>query len=662
MKKEKLPELLAPCGDKDALISAIAGGADAVYLGLDIFNARIRAKNFTLDSLEEAVSLAHAHNVKVYVTLNTELYDRELSQMLDYVDKMWTSGVDALIVADFGAASLIRKFYPDFEIHGSTQCTAHNLDGVSFLYEKLGFLRVVLARELSKENISYISKNANAETEIFVHGAHCMSVSGGCLMSYAMGGRSGNRGECAQPCRLPYTIGSNNGYHLSLKDMSLSSHIEEIIESGTSSLKIEGRMKSADYVFGTVSIWRRMLNERRSATSKEKSRLEALFSRQGFTDGYFTSNITSKMLGVRSEQNKSETKSLDSNVIELKKPKLSVFGRFILGEKANVTVKIGDREATAYGDIVESAINAPTSYEDIKKNLSKFGSTPYVADKIEIEKSDNIMVRVSTINGLRRSAYEMATGSVRESREHFYKSEKKDYKLPKIKTALFLRAEQIPENKDYFDIIYLPLEKYKSGAGANGVMLPPVVFDNEWEEIDLLLDKAKSDGIKYALVSNIGQIERVKSKGFKLMADFRFNVFNAPCVQLLMESDIENVILSPELTLPQANDLKGVSLIAYGKIPVMTTHKCVLRDTVGCEKCRGYLKDRQNAKFYVEGAYGHRNIMYNSVPIYMADKLSQIKDHSLHFIFSDESREECYKIVESYKRGLEPSFPHKRIK
>ena len=312
-------EILSPAGDMDALVSAVHRGADAVYFGLDIFNARIRAKNFTLDNLKEAVNLCHAHGVLAYVTLNTQLYNRELPLMLEYVGKMYESGVDALIVADLGVASLIRTNYPDFEIHASTQASVHNLDGAELLYDTLGFSRVVLARELDSASIKHITENTRAETEIFVHGAHCMSVSGQCLASFCMGGRSGNRGECAQPCRLPYTIGKSSGYPLSLKDMSLTDHIPEILSLGVASLKIEGRMKNSAYVGGTVLAWRRLIDQKRNATKGEKQTLGALFSRGGFTDGYFINKINSSMLGIRSEKDKENSQAVEEEKITLKK-------------------------------------------------------------------------------------------------------------------------------------------------------------------------------------------------------------------------------------------------------------------------------------------------------------------------------------------------------
>ena len=662
MEDKKTPEILAPAGDMDALKSAIAGGADAIYLGLDLFNARIRAKNFTLDNIEEAVTLAHAHNVKIFVTLNIAIYDKEINSVLDYVDKLWVSNVDALIVSDLGVASLIKKYYPDFEIHASTQCTAHSLDGVNFLHDKMGASQVVLARELPKTEIEYIAKNSKAKIEIFVHGAHCMSVSGQCLMSYAMGGRSGNRGECAQPCRLPYKICGKSAYPLSLKDMSLNSHIAEIINTGVDTLKIEGRMKSSDYVYGTVSVWRKLIDEKRNAKNEEKATLEGLFSRQGFTDGYFTSSISSKMLGVRSDENKEATKSIQVLANELKRVKIKLHGRFILGEKAELTVTCGNKTATAYGDIVESAINAPISKEDIIKSLSRLGNTPYELDTIEIEKSENIRVRVSSLNALRRRAIELLSYSGRESREHTYVPKKSTQSKEKLKTAVFSDAEQIPENKDYFDVIFVYADRYKRGYGINGIYMPPVILDSEEKEIYSKVKEAKENGAEYALVTNVGQIEKIKKLGFKMIFDFRFNVFNAPCVDFLYNQGAESIILSPELTLPQINDLKRNSIIVYGKIPVMTTHKCVLKDTVGCEKCKGYIQDRQKASFFVEGIFGHRNIIYNSVPIYMADRMEKLKDFSHHFIFTSESKRECYDIIEAYKNGASTNKSIKRIK
>ena len=659
-------ELLAPAGDKEALISAIVNGADAVYFGLDIFNARIRAENFTLDTVEEYIRLCHAHGVRAYVTLNTQLYNRELPLMLDYVGKLYEKGVNALIVADLGVASLIKKHYPDFEIHASTQASVHNVDGAELLYDKLGFARVVLARELDKESIEYISKSVRAETEIFVHGAHCMSVSGQCLASFCMGGRSGNRGECAQPCRLPYSIGKEKGYPLSLKDMSLSTHIEDVLNSGAASLKIEGRMKNSTYVGGTVGIWRELLDNKRSAGKREIEKLSALFSRGGFTDGYFTGSVNKSMLGVRSDKDKEASLLQEKGSTELKKVGVSLKAELFIGKESKLTLTHMGKSVTVFGDVVERAENAPMSGESVEKNLVKFGSTPFYVKSIEIEMDEGIIIRNSSLNALRREAVEKLYETGKKAKEITLEGAKLDTSLGKIKTAVFESIEQIPKNSDYFDVVFVPIDEYYSSqsdkSAINGIALPPVILDKEWSEVKKMLSCAKDSGIKYALVSNIGQIENAKKYGFEIIADFRFNIFNSYTLEFLNGLGIKRAIVSPELSQAQLRDFKNQGVIAYGKLPIMVTQKCVLKDTVGCGAGKGYLKDRQGAMLYARCDLGHRNVIYNSVPIYMADKIKDIDMYSFHFIFSDEKREEAYKIIEAYKKGLPTNMGMKRIK
>ena len=304
MNKRKIPELLAPCGSYEALVAAIEAGADAVYLGTTMLNARMNARNFDRDTLIKAVELSHSRGVRVYVTMNTTVLDRQLRDALIQVEFLYKAGVDALIVADLGLAALIHKYFPDLPLHASTQASGHNLDGAKFLAD-LGFCRMVCARELSAQNIKYLAQNSPIPIEMFVHGAICVSASGQCLLSSFIGGRSGNRGECAQPCRMQY----NGRYPLSLKDMCLACHITEILDMGVASLKIEGRMKSPDYVYAVVSTYRRLLDEGRNATSQEMDYLARVFSRDGFTDGYFTGK-KDNMHGVRSEDDKSATKGV----------------------------------------------------------------------------------------------------------------------------------------------------------------------------------------------------------------------------------------------------------------------------------------------------------------------------------------------------------------
>ncbi|MBE6672316.1 MAG: U32 family peptidase [Ruminococcaceae bacterium] len=306
-----LPELLVPVGNPQTLDAAIEGGADAVYLGGTLFNARMNARNFDRPALAAAVEKCHSRGVKLYVTLNTQILDRQMPDALNYVLYLYSIGVDALIVADFGLARRIKALLPDFPLHASTQASAHNTDAAKYLAD-IGFSRVVVARELSRENIASITKNAPIETEVFVHGALCVCHSGQCLMSSVIGGRSGNRGECAQPCRLPY----NGKYPLSLKDNCLAAHIPEFIEMGVSCLKIEGRMKGSDYVYSTVSTYRKLLDEHRPASRKEIDRMAAVFSRGGFTDGYYSGRIDPSMIGIRSEESKQESAAIKVRISE----------------------------------------------------------------------------------------------------------------------------------------------------------------------------------------------------------------------------------------------------------------------------------------------------------------------------------------------------------
>ena len=381
-RKSKLPELLAPAGDFEALLAAVSAGADAVYLGGRAFGARAYAKNFEIDEIERAVEYCHLYGVKLYVTVNTLVFDKEMRELSDYAAKLWEVGVDALIITDLGAIREIKRRVPKMELHASTQMSVHSADGAK-MAAALGCSRVVLARELSYENIRAATEGSPIETEVFLHGALCVCHSGQCLFSSLVGGRSGNRGECAQPCRLPF----GDGYPLSLSDLSLASHIEELIATGTASLKIEGRMKSPEYVYTVTSIYRRLLDEGRSANSEELATLKAAFSRGGFTDGYFTGRTFSKMTGIRSEADKSDTKSLGEMSFAPKAVAITASAKIKRGERTELTFTLGDKSVTVRGDIPSDAISSPLTEESVKERLAKLGGTPLSlsVDKIKLE-------------------------------------------------------------------------------------------------------------------------------------------------------------------------------------------------------------------------------------------------------------------------------------
>ncbi len=556
----KKPELLSPCGSPEALQAAVRAGADAVYLGGPAFHARMNAKNFTMQEIEKAVDFCHDAGVSVYITLNTLLSDREILPALRYVESLYMSGVDGLITADLGLSTAIHRYFPDLPLHASTQACAHNGDaGVAF--ERLGFTRMVAARELTKENIISMVKISPIEIEIFVHGAMCVCHSGQCLMSSVIGGRSGNRGLCAQPCRLPY----NGAYPLSLKDMCLAQHMKEILDIGVASLKIEGRMKPPAYVQGVTAIYRKLIDERRDATNEEMQYLASLFSRSGFTDGYFAGKKTSAMLGIRREEDKNQV---------------------ILTRK---TQKI----------------------------------TPKLP--IKTPKRKSCLPENPTLN---RPA----------TKERF------------IKSARYLSPAQMMDCDD-FDIRYLPLEVFQSPA--NAFIMPYPVLDSEKEKVYSMVEKAIDDGAKHILVTHISQIDDLRKYPCSLHGDYRLNITNAGGAAVY--SALEDVILSPELTLPQIRDLHfAKSTIVYGRLPLMTLEK-----VVGAAS----LTDRRDVTFPIVSSFG-RDLLLNSVPIYMLDKKANLKKvgGGIHFMFTTETPQQIRDIMQAFREGLPPKGDVKRIK
>ena len=564
----KLPELLAPCGSPEAIAAAIEGGADAVYFGGTVFNARMNAKNFGRADVIDAVTRCHAAGVKAYATLNTQIYDRELKSALAHAVFLYGAGIDALIVADPGLVSLLRRYLPALELHASTQMSVHNLAAAETLYE-LGFARVVGARELSQTNIRTLC-TSRAEIELFVHGAICVSCSGQCLMSAMLGGRSGNRGECAQPCRMSY----NGSYPLSVKDMCLASHVPSLIDTGVASLKIEGRMKSPAYVYGVSRIYRRLLDEKRAATEDELDELRRLFSRGGFTDAYFTGKIGQGMLGVRSEKNISDS-----------------------------------RAAAAFRGKVEGTSVLGQQTREI----------PSLPEKI-------------TFPARRRPK-------------------------PPIRTASFHAASQIPDSHD-FSHVYLPLSAYESIA--DGVVLPPVIFDSEWDAVRGRLEKAVKRGARHLMIGNLGHLSLSAEFGLIPHGSHRFNTFNTLTADFWCRETkpmLESLILSCELILPQIRDIvlpetvrKGA--VVYGRVPLM-----LLEKPVG----KPQLRDTRGAIFpvlYEEG----RDIAVNSVPLYMADQSDRLDAAGIeeqHFLFTSENRGEVMRVIYAYRNRLLPKEKEK---
>ncbi len=613
-----LPELLAPAGSPEALEAAFLAGADAVYLGGSRFNARLNAHNFDTAQLREAVTHAHRMGGRVYLTLNTLVWDRELPDALEAAYEAATAGVDALIIADVGAAALIHRALPGLPLHASTQLSGHNAS-VGEVLAPFGFSRFVIARETTLSDLAAAVANNPLEVEVFIHGALCVSHSGQCLFSSVVGGRSGNRGECAQPCRLPYgcadgrpAVKASNprdsrhasprpeaeNYPLSLKDLSLAAHVPALIRAGVSSLKIEGRMKSPGYVGGVTAIWRRLLDENRAATPEEMTALGDLFSRGGFTDGYQTEKITRAMMGVRTDSDKERTAAAEKAAMSAKyPPRLPLSMTFTAAASTPVTLtaeaplyrqdSTETVSVTVEGDVPAAAENAVLTAESVEKQLSRTGGTPYLAEAINARIDEGLMLPLSRLNALRREALD----KLDEARMTAMPSPAEGYTpvtpgaitaeiLDGVtapadgarfnRTARFYSPEQItPKAADYFDILYLPLGKAHPAAVPDekrGVILPPVIFDREADAVAEELSAALGGGVRHLLVGNIGHLPLVRGtaeacgvglEALHLHGDLRLNTANTPAAARLLSLGLCDLILSPELTLPRMRDMRA---------------------------------------------------------------------------------------------------------
>lgn len=716
----KLPELLSPAGSMEALAAAVDAGADAVYFGGTAFNARMFADNFDIGAMREAVATCHLYGARAYVTLNTLPTDREMVEFLRAADMAAQAGADALIVADLGGAAAIRRCLPGMELHASTQASGHNADAGHALAAQ-GFSRMVCAREMPLCDLKAFVAHAPIEAEVFVHGALCVCHSGQCLFSSLIGGRSGNRGACAQPCRLPYTVGGREAYPLSLRDLCLAEHVPALIEAGVASLKIEGRMKAPEYVHAVTSVWRRLLDERRAASAEEMAYLAEIFSRGGFTDRYFTvsdrrapASLGSDMLGVRSEQDKQSTRALDKwtggTAVSRRLPvTLSVRVRRELPIAMSLVDGAGNCAAVT-GDIPQPARNpaAALTRESVVERLSKLGGTPFaVTAQGEVEVEPGLILPAAALNALRREAAQQLcelrlarprraadaadAPDAADGREDAVCGENgqgvcgrqgspamRPYRpcaphsvgARPMRTARMCTPAQVTARaRAYFDIIYLPLHAYD--GSVSGVLLPPVIMDSERADIAAQLARAAARGAKHVMLGNAGHLALAREAGMTLHGDFRLNVTNRESAALWQREGFGDVLLSPELTLPQLRDLACGAFgggIVYGRIPLMILEKCIIREIADCKTCArdaAVLTDRRGVRFPVLREPPHRSIIYNSVPTYMADRAEQLDRaglHHRHFIFSTESPDAVDRVIDAYEQSLPAPQNVRRIK
>ena len=667
------PELLCPVGSDEALYAAVRSGADAVYMGYGRFNARRSARNFADDEFEKAVEYCHIRGVKVYLTLNTLVGENEFADVVKTVKLACNAGVDAFIVQDLGLVKLLKSICPDMPLHASTQMT---VTSPSALYElkELGFERVVLAREMNKREISElcdVARRIGIETELFVHGALCMCVSGQCYMSAVIGRRSGNRGYCAQPCRLPSKDG---GYPLSLKDLSLIDRLDELKEMGIDSLKIEGRMKRPEYIAAATAAFRQMIDNG-FCDDGLISGLKDVFSRSGHTDGYYTSRRGAEMFGHRTETDVAASGCAISGLRELYRNErqrvalhISFFAR--KGENTQMTVTDGKNTVTVTGEMPQSAENKPLKAEDIKLRCSKLGGTPYYCNGFECEIDDDIAISVSEINRMKRECVQLIDKKRGPSQVPFYDTDITE-KAPCINrkrdtVARFSDISQVPDDISAFDMVFVPADTpceriaelvSRSGGTKVGVELPRVLFSLE-ESCKKWLESAKSSGVSWVMCHNIAALPIVKAAGMKIFGGFGLNIFNSYAIEKIEEMGAERVTLSFETTLPKGKTpLKKAGIIAYGRLPLMLTRNCPAPNKKGgCASCGGNksITDRAGECFPIQCRYSMSEVL-NSKVLWLADKKGDFGDYDFWlFYFTDEGRERVNEIMAEYASSSKP--------
>ena len=665
-------EILAPVGNEEMLRAAVFSGADAVYLGFSGFNARTSANNFDADTLKDAVRFCHARGVAVHVALNTTVYGGELPALEAAIRAVAASGADAVICQDLAVATLIGRIAPQLPRHGSTQMSVHSLQGALELKE-LGFTRVVLARELSLPEVEHITKHCGIETECFVHGALCMCVSGQCYMSAFLGGRSGNRGSCAGPCRLPFEANAlpegkpGRLHHLSLKDNSVIDKLDKLQALGVASAKIEGRLRTPEYVAAAVSA----CLAGREGRAYDRDLLKNAFSRSGFTSGYLDGKIDGTMFGVRSEADAEQTKKTLPMLRELyrrERSRVPVKMKLEIeegGEKLTVMDADGNK-AFAYGDAEpQPARTDPT--ESLHRSLAKTGGTPFAAsaEDITVEMDGGPwFVPGSAVNELRREALD----ALLKKREVLRPWPTTDEHVPALPLrtlpsrrtlrARFENWEQVPERAlDGIEYLILPIAQAdrvpREWRAKTLLELPRVMFGRLEEDTARRIAATQDAGFAGYEVSNIAHLRLCR--GLPMSGSFGLNITNQLAAQFYADNGLGSMLILPEVkdsdisTIAPTHDGSPVSagVLVYGRMPLMVTRACPLQNIHDCAHCdkTGVLTDRKAKKFPVRCGLGVRTI-YNPVPIYMGDKPGALTvDYGVAY-FTLESREEAAQILD----------------
>ena len=669
-------ELLAPAGSMEALRAAVQNGANAVYLGCGAFNARQSAKNFTPQTLAEAVKYCHIRGVEVHLTLNTLVSDRETGEVESLIRHAATVGVDAFIVQDLGVLQMCRRIAPSVAIHGSTQLTVHSLPGV-LLCAAWGMKRVVLSRELSSDEIRYICENSPIEIEVFAHGALCMSYSGQCYLSSAIGGRSGNRGRCAQPCRQCYGYSRReNRYPLSLKDNCLVSYLQELERYGVRSLKLEGRMKRPEYVAAVTSVYRQALDTG-IVTEPMMDTLHEAFNRQGFTDGYYTGKLGKNMFGIREEKQEDSAwlrnirksyEAVENGLVGIK------FHAVVADGSSSLTVTDPEgRKCTVNGAAPEIARTQLLTEDYLKKQLEKTGGTPYTCQVVTADITPGLTLSAAAINAMRRDALNQLTAlrarrdsitllrmrkltNITGPREH-----------PRFTVQVTTREQITPALlKVKPAVLYVPLHIlaedtdlcYQLSRRVNvAAVLPRILHDGEMAALRQNLRIVKDNGVKEALVGNLGLMLPVREAGMAIRGDFGLNVMNSLSMNALRELELKSVTLSYEMTLPQIRDVSKcvpAEILCYGRMPLMVTENCLIRGKTGecaCRQGATRLVDKTGADFpVIRDGNSCRSVLLNGKKLNWLDRqddLGKLGLWGVRLYFTTENSKEVEHVLSS---------------
>lgn len=659
------PEILAPAGSMEALTAAVHCGADAVYIGATLFSARQNAHNFDAAALREAADFCHTNGVKLYLTVNTLVFDTEWAALDELLQTAAAIGIDACIVQDLGVADYIHQRIPEMPLHASTQMTICSPSGAIWAKEH-GFSRVVVAREMTRSEIQAVCA-IGLEVEQFVHGALCMCISGQCYLSALIGARSANRGCCAQACRLPFTAAKNpQAAALSLKDLCLLPHYQQLCADGIASLKIEGRMKRPEYVAAAVTALRQL----KEGKQPDLQMLRAVFSRSGFTDGYYTGQ-RKQMFGVRQKEDVTAANAVLPKLAELaKKPAvrlpLTMAATVILEQPVSLTATLPDGTSVTVQDAPpELAKNKPCDAAFLERQLGKLGNTAYQLDSLTATCDGKATVSAATLNALRRTAIEQLQATRKAANTPQYTLAEVPLHLPKqphsapkkpnywVQVQTMEQLHAVQSSNFPTDKLLLPLylAEQLSQPIPNAILTLPTFAPDE-TTLRKRLQACQAAGWNAILCDTIAHLVLGKQLGLELHGGTGLNLTNRHSVDVIQQYGVSDTLLSVELTIRQALsccDRLPAGIFAYGHLPVMKTRLCPIREEVGCRSCKHQLKDRTDRTFPVFCTEGY-TVIYNAVPVWVADRFQQLQGFStLLLSFSIESPKQIQAILADYQ-------------